>query len=159
VANEFTGLIAKINNAVRNDQNLRLALSTILAIHKQRIFSGGFDGRGVKIGTYSTKPISIAKSQQARNTGKTFFKGGYAEYKRAVGKNPGFVNLRNTDQMMMDYGLIGSNGSYGFGFQNSANYQKMQALQNKYQKDIADISKNEIERLADIVTDQLIKSL
>jgi len=159
VANEFTGLIAKINNAVRNDQNLRVALSSILAIHKQRIFSGGFDGKGVKIGTYSTKPISIAKSQQARNTGKTFFKGGYAEYKRAVGKNPGFVTLRNTDQMMMDYGLVGSNGSYGFGFQNSSNYEKMQNLQNKYQKHIADISKNELERLADIVTDQLIKSL
>lgn len=159
MANEFTGLISKINNAVRNDRNLRVALSSILAIHKQRIFSGGFDGRGVKIGTYSTKPISISKSQQARNTGKTFFKGGYAEYKRAIGKNPGYVNLRNTDQMMMDYGLVGSNMSYGFGFQNSANYEKMQHVQNKYQKDIADISNNELNRLADIVTDQLIRSL
>lgn len=159
MANEFTGLIAKINNAVRSDKNLRIALSSVLAIHKQRIFSGGFDGKGVKIGTYSTKPISISKSQQARNTGKTFFKGGYAEYKRAVGKNPGFVTLRNTDQMMMDYGLVGSNGSYGFGFQNGENFQKMQWMQDKYHKHIADISNHELETLADIVTAQLVKSL
>lgn len=159
MANEFTGLIARINTAVTNDKNLRSALTSILAIHKQRIFAQGFDGRGVKIGAYSTKPISISKSQQARNTGRTFFKGGYAEYKRAIGKNPGFVNLRNTDQMMMDYGLVGSNGSYGFGFQNSANYEKMQFMQNKYQKQIADTSRNELETLADIVVNQLIRAL
>lgn len=159
MANEFIGLIAKINNVVRSDRNLRAALTTILAIHKQRIFAQGFDAKGVKIGQYSTKPASISKAQQARNTGRTFFKGGYAEYKRAVGRNPGFVNLRNTDQMMMDYGLVGSNGNYGFGFQNSTNYQKMQWLQNKYQKDIADISRFEIETLADVVVQQLIKGL
>lgn len=159
MANEFTGLIAKINSVVRSDKNLRTALTTILAIHKLRIFAQGFDAKGVKIGTYSSKPTSIAKSQQARQTGRTFFKGGYAEYKRAVGRNPGFVVLRNTDQMMMDYGLVGSNGNYGFGFQNPQNYQKMQWLQNKYQKDIADTSKFEIETLADIVVKQLIAGL
>lgn len=159
MANEFTGLIDKINNAVRNDRNLRLALSSILAIHKQRIFSGGYDGKGVKIGTYSTKPISIAKSQQARATGKTFFKGGYAEYKRAIGKNPGFVTLRNTDQMMMDYGLVGSPGNYGFGFQNAVNFQKMKHLERKYQRDIADTSKYELETLADILVNQLKREL
>lgn len=159
MANEFTALADKINKAVRNDRNLRIALSSVLAIHKQRIFSGGFDQRGVKIGTYSTKPISIARKDQARDTGRTHFKGGYAEYKTAVGKNPGFVNLRNTDQMMMDYGLVGGNGDYGFGFQNSRNFQKMKFLERKYVKDIADISKNELEKLADIVTDQLIRSL
>jgi hypothetical protein len=159
VANEFITLIAKINNVVRSDRNLRTALTTILAIHKQRIFSQGFDAKGVKIGQYSTKPAHISKDQQARNTGRTNFKGGYAEYKRAVGRNPGFVILRNTDQMMMDYGLVGANMSYGFGFQNRENYQKMQWLQNKYQKDIADISKFEIETLADITVQQLIKGL
>lgn len=159
VANEFTGLIAKINNAVRNDRNLRLALTSILAIHKQRIFSGGYDGRGVKIGTYSTKPTSIPRDRQARDTGRTHFKGGYAEYKRAIGKNPGYVNLRNTDQMQMDYGIVGSNLSYGFGFQNSANFQKMKWMERKYFRDIAITSNNELERLADILVNQLIRSL
>jgi hypothetical protein len=159
VANEFTDLITKINNAARSDRNIRISLSTTLAVHKPRIFSQGFDAKGQKIGVYSTKPISISKSKQARNTGKTYFKGGYAEYKRAVGKNPGYVNLRNTDQMMMDYGLVGSNGNYGFGFQNTENAKKSHWMEDKYFKVIFDISRNEENVLADVVVDQLIKSL
>lgn len=159
MANEFTTLITKINSVVRSDRNLRTAITTVLAIHKQRVFSQGFDAKGVKIGQYSTKPTTVSKDQQARQTGKTFFKGGYSEYKRAVGRNPGFVVLRNTDQMMMDYGLVGSNGNYGFGFQNSENYKKSQWLQNKYQKDIFDISRFEIETLADISVQQLVRGL
>lgn len=160
MANEFTGLIDKINNAVRSDKNHRIALSTVLAIHKPRIFTQGFDAKGQKIGVYSTKPASISKKNQARDTGRTFFKGGYAEYKRAVGKNPGFVNLRNTDQMMMDYGLMGSNLNYGFGFQNNTNFNKSQWVEQHFGlKQIFDISKNEENVLADSLVDQLIKSL
>jgi hypothetical protein len=159
VANEFPDLISKINNAARSDRNIRISLTTTLAVHKPRIFSQGFDAKGQKIGTYSTKPISIAKSKQARNTGRSYFKGGYAEYKRAVGKNPGYVNLRNTDQMMMDYGLVGSNGNYGFGFQNTENAKKSHWMEDKYFKVIFDISRNEENVLADVVVDQLIKSL
>jgi hypothetical protein len=160
VANEFTGLMDKINNAVRSDRNHRVALSTVLAVHKPRIFQQGFDAKGQKIGVYSTKPASISKKNQARNTGKTYFKGGYAEYKRAIGKNPGFVNLRNTDQMMMDYVLMGSNLNYGFGFQNVENFNKSQwAEQHFGQKNIFDMSRNEENVLADTLVDQLIKSI
>jgi len=126
VANEFTAVLDKINTVVRADKTMRTALTTVLAIHKPRIFEQGFSAKGVKLGTYSKKPISIARSQQARNTGKTYFPGGYSEYKSAIGKNQGFVNLRNTDQMMGDYGLIGSGQNFGFGFQNSENYKKSQ---------------------------------
>lgn len=159
MANEITSLIQRINNAARSDRNLRIALTSTLAVHKPRIFSQGFDARGQKIGTYSTKPTSISKSNQARNTGKTYFKGGYAEYKRDVGKNPGFVILRNTDQMMMDYGLQGNGLNYGFGFQNTDNYNKSQWMENKYQKPIFDISKNEERILTEVLTDLFIKSI
>jgi hypothetical protein len=157
--NEFTGLIQKINDTVRSDRNQRIALSSVLAIHKQRIFVQGFDAKGQKIGTYSTKPISIARSKQARDTGRTVFKGGYSEYKTAIGKNPGFINLRNTDQLMMDYGLIGQAGRYGFGFQNTENFNKAQWVQDKKVRDVFDLSKNEENVLADILVDQLIKGI
>lgn len=159
MANEFTDLITKINNAARSDKNLRTSLSSTLAVHKPRIFKDGFDAKGLKIGVYSTNPISIAKDKQARNTGKTYFKGGYAEYKRAVGKNPGFVNLRNTEQMMMDYGLVGSVGNYGFGFQNPENAKKSEWMEEKYFKNIFDISRNELEVLADVTVREFAKSL
>ena len=157
--NEFTVLIDKINGAIRNDRNLRIALSTVLAVHKPRIFQHGFDAKGAKIGTYSVKATSISRKQQARNTGKTTFKGGYAEYKRLIGKNPGYVVLRNTDQMMMDYGLQGSALSYGFGFQNSANYDKSHWMEEKYKKKIFDISRHEESVLVDVLTDQLKRAI
>jgi hypothetical protein len=159
VANEFTAVLEKINTVVQADKTMRVALTTVLAIHKRRIFEEGFSAKGVKIGTYSTKPTSIAKSQQARQTGKTFFPGGYSEYKKAIGKNQGFVNLRNTDQMMSDYGLIGSGNSWGFGFHNSTNYGKTQSLERKYQTEIFSLSRHEEEILADTLFNQIRNAL
>lgn len=159
MANEFIAVLDKINTVVRADRTMRTALTTVMAIHKPRIFEQGFSAKGVKLGTYSTKPISIARSQQARNTGKTFFKGGYAEYKRAIGKNNGFVNLRNTDQMYGDYGLIGSGQNFGFGFQNSENYRKSQYMEAKYQTPIFDLSRYEDEILADTLVIQIKNAL
>lgn len=155
MANEFTAVLERINSTVRADKTMRVALNTVLAIHKPRIFQQGFSAKGVKLGSYSTKPISIARSKQARDTGRTFFKGGYSEYKRAIGKNQGFVNLRNTDQMYGDYGLIGSGQNFGFGFQNSENFQKSQNLEQKYLTSIFDLSRYETEILADTVVNQI----
>lgn len=149
MAGEFTAIINKINQMVRDDRTLRVALTTVLAVHKPRIFEEGFDAKGVKIGTYSTKPASVSRKNQARDTGRTYFPGGYSEYKGAVGKNPGFVILRNTDQMYGDYGLQGGGGKYGFGFQNTENYNKSQWMENKYQKAIFDLSNNELNVFAD----------
>lgn len=159
MAAEFTAVLERINNVVRADRTMRIALSTVLAVHKPRIFEQGFSAKGVKVGTYSTKPISIAESKQARSTGKTFFKGGYAEYKRAIGKNQGFVNFRNTDQMYADYGLIGSGQNFGFGFQNTENYQKSQWMEAKYRVPIFDLSRNEDNLLADTLVTQIRNAL
>ncbi len=159
MANEFIDLANKLNSIVRSERNLRIALTSTLALQKQRIFARGLDSNESKIGTYSTKPTSISKKQQARNTGKTQFKAGYAEYKRLVGKNPGYVILRNTDQMMMDYGLQGGGLTYGFGFQNSKNFDKSQWMEDKYKTPIFDLAVNEEEVLVDVLEDQLRKGL
>ena len=148
MAKELLDLISRVNKVVKSPKTIRTALTTVMAVHKPRIFQKGEDANGSKIGEYSTDPISISKKNQARNTGKTYFKGGYAEYKRAVGKNPGFVNLRNTDQMMMDYGILASGGNFGFGFQNSENYEKSQWLQDKYDADVFDLSNSELNLLS-----------
>lgn len=151
MAQEIDDLIKRVNNAIRSDKPMRAALSTVMAVQKPRIFQQGLDSSGAKIGSYSTDPISISKNSQARNTGKTYFKGGYSEYKKAIGKNPGFVNLRNTDQMMMDYGILANAGNWGFGFTNTENYDKSQWMQEKYDKDIFDISEQELKVLGDVL--------
>jgi hypothetical protein len=152
VANELTAIMNKIERVVKSDKTNRTALTTVLAVHKKRIFNDGKDADGSQIGTYSTNTISIAKKNQARNTDQTYFKGGYSEYKSAIGKNPGFVNLRNTDQMMMDYGLIVSGDDYGLGFQNEENYNKSQWMEEKYKKPIFEPSNEEIDLHARTLT-------
>jgi hypothetical protein len=155
VANELSSIMQKIKKAATSEKTMRVALTSVLAVHKPRIFEKGQDSKNAKIGTYSTKPISISKTSQARNTGRTKFKGGYAEYKSAIGKNPGFVNLRNTDQMMMDYGLVVNGDKYGFGFQNSENFKKSDWMQDKYDKDIFDVSDSELDLLGNVLKAQI----
>lgn len=149
----WDNLISDLNKIKRDDRALRIALTSVLPVHKRRIFENGADEGGAKIGTYGTNPISIAKKNQSRNTGHTYFNGGYSQYKSEVGKNPGFVNLRNTDQMQMDYGLqVLGQMSYGFGFTNGFNYDKSTWLQDKYSKNVFALSQSEMDLLANILT-------
>ena len=157
--NELKNLVDKINNAVRDEKFQRVAMSTTLAIHKPRIFAQGKDVNNSKIGTYSTNPISISKKNQARNTGKTYFKGGYAEYHQDIGKGGSDVNLRNTDQMMIDYGIVGSGGQFGFGFQNSVNADKAGWMTDKYDKEIFALTDSEVNVFANVVVEQLNRSI
>lgn len=157
MADEILNITVKVVSAIKSERVKKVALTTVLSRHKPRIFESGMAADGSKLGTYSTNPISIARSRQARNTGQTFFKGGYSEYKRAIGKNPGYVNLNDTGQMASDYGLIASGEQYAFGFQNPVNADKMQWMQEKYEKEIAHLSAEEMELLVDVLTDELSK--
>ena len=159
MANELIGLIDRINNAIRSEKVMRIAVSSVLAIHKPRIFEKGTDSSNTKIGVYGTNPISISKKNQAKQTGKTYFKGGYAEYKKDVGRNPGFVNLRNTDQMMIDYGIVLSGGQFGLGFQNELNYNKSIWMQDKYDKQIFDHNDQELQLLGDVLTYEINRAI
>ena len=156
MAKEIQDLIQRINKAVRSEKAIRTALTSVLAVHKQRIFQSGQDSSKSKIGKYSTNPISISKKNQARNTGKTYFKGGYAEYKSSIGKG-GDVNLRNTDQMMMDYGIIKNGNQFGFGFQNSENFNKSQWTQDHFDKDVFDLTEQELDILGDVLKIEIEK--
>lgn len=155
MADELLNIVTKINSAIRSDKGRRIALSTVMARHKTRIFEQGLDASGGKIGTYSTKPASIGRRQQARNTGQTYFKGGYSEYKSAVGKNPGYVILRNTDQMYADYGILVSGDSYAFGFQNTFNADKAGWMTDKYDKEIFHLSESELDTLMNVLISEL----
>lgn len=152
MANDWDLVIKDLNDIRRNELLIKRSLSTVLAHQRKRIFIDGRDARGNRIGSYSTKKISISRKNQARRTGKTTFQGGYAEYKRLIGKNPGYVNLRNTDQMMVDYGLedLGKD-TYGFGFSRNENYDKSQFSESKFKKEIFDESDNEGRILEDLL--------
>lgn len=159
MANEFMSLIDKINGAIKSEQNQRVALSTTLAVHKQRIFVNGMDANGSQIGTYGTNPISISKKNQAKQTGKTYFKSGYAEYHGAIGKGSSRVILDNFGQMKADYGIVLGPSGFGFGFQNPVNADKMGWMTDKYDKEIAALSDSELDIYANTLVAQLNQSL
>jgi len=158
VANDLLNIVTKVNNAILSPVPRRIAASTVLAKQKPRIFEQGLAENGSKIGTYGTNPISIAKNRQARNTGKTYFKGGYAEYKTAIGKNPGYVNLTNTGQMAADYGLIANGDELAIGFQNSVNADKSEWMEDKYQKDIFSMTDSEFNTFVNTLVYELDKA-
>lgn len=133
----YDRLIAQINKMLSTERAGIAAVNSVLAVQKKRIFVDGKASANQKIGTYGTNPISISKKNQSRNTGKTYFKGGYREYKSLTGKGSNHVNLRNTDQMMMDLGTtVVSSGSYGIGFNNQFNADKAGWAEEKYGKEI-----------------------
>lgn len=152
--------IKSLNALLASDKGMRIALSSVLALQKRRIFQAGQAADGSKIGTYGTNPESISKKQQAQNTGKTYFKGGYSEYKSLIGKNPGYVILRNTDQMMMDYNMfVLGNNQWGLGFANDTNFDKSQWMEDKYKKDIFNDSAEEDLALETILNDTIDRYL
>lgn len=135
----YDSLIKQVN-AMINAKNAGIAaINSVLAAQKKRIFQEGKASNDSKIGTYSTNPISISKKSQAKQTGKTYFKGGYRQYKSLLGKGASFVNLRNTDQMQMDLSTqVVGNNEFSIGFNNQFNADKMKWNEEKYKKKISD---------------------
>jgi hypothetical protein len=131
---ELLNIVAKVNSAIKSDKGRRIALTTVMSVHKPRIFEKGQAANGSQIGTYSKK---------------------YGEKKRLLGRNPGFVNLRLTDQMMLDYGIIINGDQYAFGFQNSFNADKAGWTSDRYNKDIFHLSESELDLLMDILLKEL----
>lgn len=140
----YDTLIRQINSMINAKNAGIAAVNSVLAAQKKRIFVDGKASDGSKIGTYSTTPASISKKNQARNTGKTYFKGGYRQYKSLIGKGSSFVNLRNTDQMQMDLSTqtIGVN-EFGIGFNNDFNADKMKWNEERFNKEISNTTNKE----------------
>lgn len=131
---ELLNIVTKVNSAIRSDRGRRIALSTVLSVHKPRIFEKGLAANGSQIGKYSKK---------------------YGEKKSKLGRNPGYVNLRLTDQLMGDYNLIVNGDQYAFGFQNSFNADKAGWVSDLYNKDIFHLSESELDLLMDILIKEL----
>jgi hypothetical protein len=140
----YDALIIQVNQLLSMDRAMVATLNTVLAKQKDRIFGDGKASNESKIGSYGTKPISISRKNQSKQTGKTYFKGGYKEYKGLTGKGNAFVNLRNTDQMRMDYTVhvLGKN-EWGLGFSNEFNANKAEWNEEKYGKLIFETSDSE----------------
>lgn len=134
---EFVELIDQLNDLRNTDKILLSVGTTMQAVIKERIFEKGLAADGGSIGTYSTKPISIARKNQARRTRSTYFKDGYKQYKGEIGFDSSKVNLVNHGQMRDDWSLIKiSDKSYGLGFKNEINGEKAEGNEKRFGKEI-----------------------
>jgi len=159
-ANGWDIVLKKMTDLPKFNRAVKIGVTTILATQKKRIFVDGKDATGGKIGTYSTEPISISKKNQAKNTSKTYFKGGYSEYKSDIGKNPGFVNLVNTGQEFQDYAVFDlGNDSVGIGFHNELNFLKSQGQEKHFGKTIFQQSSEEGIILNQVIDKEIGKDL
>jgi hypothetical protein len=146
----YNDLIDELNELRNSDKVILSVLSTIRSEQITRIFDDGLDANDKPIGVYSTKPIYIAKKNQARNTRSSYFEGGYKEYKQAIGFDGNKVNLVNTGQMRDDYSIITiDQNTYGLGFNNDFNSDKADWNETHFKKDIFAQSPNE-----DIIMDK-----
>ncbi len=157
----FAELIDEINELKDTDKILLSVLSTMQAVISERIFEKGQDGNDQSIGEYSTKPISIARKNQARQTRRSYFKGGYKEYKGAIGFNNSIVNLVNTGQMRDDWSIIRVDAkTYGLGFKNELNSLKADGNEDHFNKQIFAQSPSEdliLDKTFDVELDRIFK--
>lgn len=152
----YDNVLNEVNKMLQADRVMIPAMNSLLASHRKRIFQEGKASNNQKIGSYSTKPISISKKKQSRSTGKTYFKGGYREYKSLTGKGSNYVNLRNTDQMMMDLGtmIVGRN-EYGIGFSNQFNKDKSEWNEDRFKKTIFETTDSEDDLVMRVIDFEL----
>ena len=134
---ELLNISRKVFQAIKSDQIRRTALSTTLAVQKDRIFNKGQRETGGQIGKYSEK---------------------YGKLKSKIGRNPGYVNFRNTDQLMNDYGVQGSGDEHSFGFQNAFNADKAGFLMDRY-GDVFHVSDPELNIFSDVLMSEINKAI
>jgi hypothetical protein len=134
---EYKELIDELNELKKTDKVLQSVLSTMQVVISERIFDEGKDANDGLIGVYSTKPISISKKNQSRNTGHSYFSQGYKQYKGEVGQDNSKVNLVDSGQMRDDWSIIRiDDRAYGLGFKNELNSEKADGNEDRFGKEI-----------------------
>lgn len=160
------GLTQKILNPETLDIAVRSVATTMLAEMKTRVFEEGGATSG-DIGKYSTKPLYVSinanpgKSfgQPTGKTGKSkfttgkkagqshtskYFQRGYDEYKSAIGRNIGKVNLFLSGQFSQQMTVLPTPKGYGLGWTNTEMFNRAGAFTKKYKR-IWGLTENETE--------------
>ncbi len=112
----------------------RIAALTVFAKHKPRIFERGLAADGSKIGNYEDGAYKKKRAQKGRETG--------------------YVNLEMFGSMKKDYQVTKA-GIVGFGFSNKTEFDKATWNEDRYGKDIFQLTEEE-GRLYTQTLDELI---
>ncbi len=115
--------------------------------HKNRIFVRGRQSKARQIiGRYGTKPISISKKNQARSTGKTFFPGGYKQYRQLAGLDSSKVILVNKGNLRDAYQLVQRGGQFMYVFKDNKSALIAEGNEKRFNAVIFKVSQEELRR-------------
>jgi hypothetical protein len=160
---------------------MRIAATTVLSRMTERIHEDGRNESGSDIGVYSKRPIYVSLANNpgksvGRPIGKTgrsrfrtgakagqdhlsrYFPGGYDEYKKAIGRNIGKVNLNLSGQLRQQTTVIDS-GGIGIGWADEEKTERAEALQKKYRAKIWYPNDKESEAAVEAVTAYIYEKL
>ena len=129
VLNSVAEMVATIRDT---DAMLRTVATTTIPLIRVRVHVDGNDSDNQPIGNYSDPYLKVRQG---------------VKYNRTADPK---VILSLTRQMENDLSVIDLDSGYGIGYKNEFNYQKSQWLEEKYKKNIFQLSKNEIDLLDEV---------
>ncbi len=139
------GRIAILQDRALRERLALVAANRVSALVKRRVFQNGTAQDGSAIGDYSTKPAYFAtnkpgvpkiapKSKVGRKGNKTYYAaGGYAEYRKAAGRQSAKVDLNLTGATFAGVGVGQSgNGLPAFGIKTKEALQRIEGNEDRF---------------------------
>ena len=153
----------KAKQALLKDPALRerlalVAANAVTVLVKRRVFRDGIAQDGSLIGKYSTKPAYFgiktpgvpklaAKGKTPRAKSSYYAKGGYAEYRQAVGRQSAKVDLNLSGATFLGVGAgVNGSGLPAFGIKTKEAQERIEG--NELRFDCVTVTPNEAERQA-----------
>ena len=159
---EFAAILrqraAILQNSALRERLALVAAMRVSALVKRRVFQNGAAQDGSQIGTYSRKPgyfptntpglPKIApKSKVGRKGNKTYYAaGGYAEYRKAAGRQSAKVDLNLTGATFFGVGVgTGTNALPAFGIKTKEALDRIEGNEARFDAVTVTPNKEEIE--------------
>lgn len=178
---EYKEKLKKVAKLIESENVMKKAILAVNEVRMKRIFIDGLNSSGSKIGTYnSTTPVYIdpdkapKKVKQIGKNGKPIKSGyykSYKEFRQAMGRESGFVNIRLNNELQNDLAngsltkssnkvnlkvtpIKVSKGVYKVVLKKQENIDKMVGLEKKYGK-IIEHTKEEKELFTKVIDTEL----
>lgn len=130
---------------------------------KIRIFENGKATNNSEIGKYSEKPIRVSQNRfinkanfipagKGKKTAE--LKGGYKELKQKQGLKSSTVNLEYTGELKNSIATNTHDQGFKIGFTNRENSKKAKHLEDKYKKNVFQLSESEKQQITNAIVEE-----
>lgn len=154
---QFAREVAVMLRRMEGEANVfQQAVATVHGEQGQRIFERGEATSGELIGGYSTDPAYYKKPGSARKA--RYYAGGYKQFRQEVGRQGGYVDLKLTRSLQLDFNTALTKVSpyrMEVRLKNKHNAKKARGAEEHFGKAIFAPTREERERVVDIMKRKL----